>query len=229
MIRSTIVEAPSSLSPVVGPAPTERTTRARSEGSSVEDLVRRAQAGSSTAFGELVERFESPLFNFVLRRVPNREDAEDLAQETFVRAWRKLDRYDARWTFGAWLFTLARRLAATRLRLAHPAPDGNEVLVTLPVHADPGLDLAQSEERVNLWSIADRVLEEDPRCALWLRYAEGLEIREIARILGRSSVSVRVMLFRARGRLGRFLGPVPRGSPVDPRAPETVRFKEAEV
>ena len=182
-------------------------------GSSVEDLVRRARAGSSEAFQELVLRYESPLFNFLLRRTACAEDAEEIAQDAFVRAWRKLATYDERWTFSTWLFTLARRLAATRGRSPRSSPRssiGNgAVLDDVPVHADPERDLARTEERANLWSIVDRVLDEDARSALWLRYAEDRTMAEIAAILGRSTVAVRVMLFRARVRLAEHLEPRP--------------------
>jgi RNA polymerase sigma-70 factor (ECF subfamily) len=178
-----------------------------SQGSNVEDLVRRAQTGSSAAFGELVARFESSLFNFLLRRTASAEDAEEIAQDAFVRAWQRIDAYDARWSFATWLFTLARRLAATRRRSTRPAAKGHEALDEVPVHADPGHDLTRTEERESLWSLADRVLDGDQRSALWLRYAEDLSVAEIAEVLGRSSVSVRVLLFRARERLASRLAP----------------------
>jgi RNA polymerase sigma-70 factor (ECF subfamily) len=90
------------------------------------------------------------------------------------------------------------------------------------VQADPGGELARTEERSTLWSIADRVLESEPRSALWLRYAEDLSVPEIAKVMGRSSVSVRVMLFRARAKLGRHLEPRrTEAQAVAPRAPAT--------
>lgn len=177
----------------------------RSDARKIEDLVRRAQAGSAAAFGELVARYESTLFNFLLRRTSSVEDAEEIAQDAFVRAWQKISSYDSRWSFSTWLFTLARRLAATRGRSARPIPNGHEALDAVSVQADPGGALTDTEERASLWSIADRVLEKDQCSALWLRYAEDLSAAEIAEVLGRSTVSVRVMLFRARARLAQYL------------------------
>ena len=222
---------------VTEPVPVDRAPRSRTAGApraftpdaSVEDLVRRARAGSPVAFGEIVARFESPVFNFLLRRGASAEDAEELAQDTFVRAWRRLDLYDARWSFATWLFALARRLSATRSRRRAPASEGSEALGSVSVHADPGRELARTEERASLWSIAERVLEDDPRSALWLRYAEDLSIEEIARVLGRSQVSVRVMLFRARAKLGKALEPARRGSSAFAGPAESTQWRKAGI
>jgi RNA polymerase sigma-70 factor (ECF subfamily) len=172
----------------------------------VEDLVRQARTGSAAAFGRLVARYESPLYNFLLARVRSAEDAEDIAQEAFVRAWQRIDTYDPRWRFSTWLFSLARNLAATRQRLSRATPEGDDALARVGVHADPARQLADTEERESIWATAARVLDEDQRSALWLRYADGLAVQEVAEILGRSSVSVRVMLHRARAKLARHFG-----------------------
>jgi RNA polymerase sigma-70 factor (ECF subfamily) len=178
-----------------------------SDRAAVDELVRHAQAGSPAAFEALVARYESPLYNFLLRRAASAEDAEELAQDAFVRAWQRLASYDSRWSFSTWLFTLARRIAATRGRTLPPRGEGPGALALASVHADPSSALSATEERANLWSIADRVLDLDQRSALWLRYAEDLPIGEIAQVLARSPVAVRVMLFRARARLAPHLAP----------------------
>jgi RNA polymerase sigma-70 factor (ECF subfamily) len=196
------------------------------DASQVEDLVRRARTGSSTAFEALVARYESPLFNFLLRRTASAEDAEEIAQDAFVRAWTKLESYDPRWSFSTWLFTLARRLAATRERSRPPRVDGNEALDHVSVHADPGGALSATEESASLWSIADRILDRDQRSALWLRYAEDVSVGEIAEVLGRTSVSVRVMLFRARVRMAKVLEPARNETRATSSAVEAPRLKK---
>lgn len=175
-----------------------------------EELVDGAKAGSSAAFSELVRRYEGPLFNFLLQRSPGAGEAEDLCQETFLRAWQKIDLYRPEWRFSTWLFTLARRLAASRTRSAPPPAAGDEAIERAAAIAhDPSLPIVAREERENLWSLAARVLSAEQRSALWLRYAEDLPVDEIARILGRPRVTVRVILFRARATLGRHLEPEP--------------------
>ena len=170
-----------------------------------EELALRAARGDEAAFEELVARFDAPLYRFLLLRVGRVEEAEELVQEAFLKAWRNLARYDPRWKFSTWLYTLAKRLAISRRRAARPAGEGSEALELVPVDADPFRITSGREERENLWALATRILNVEQRSALWLRYAEERDIGEVARILGRRKVTVRVLLFRARERMARHL------------------------
>jgi RNA polymerase sigma-70 factor (ECF subfamily) len=161
--------------------------------------VSRVQRGSLPCFAELVKRFEGRLYNFLVRRTATTHDAEDLTQDAFVRAWQRIDQYDPRWQFSTWLFTIAHRLAITHGRRRQREvgwSDGRSVLTV--EHDDPGRVAADRELCGLLWETAERVLTESQRTVLWLRYAEELSNRDIARVLGKSQISVRVTLFRAR-------------------------------
>ncbi len=168
----------------------------------IETLVSRAQAGSKPCFDEIVKRFEKRLFNFVLRRTGSLADAEDVTQETFVRAWQHLGQYNPRWQFSTWLFTIGHRRAITlRQRTRRRAAAGDPAhLAADPAH-EPGRLATLREQGRLLWDLADRVLTDRQRTMLWLRYAEDMPPRDIARVLGTSQVVVRVTLFRARERL----------------------------
>jgi RNA polymerase sigma-70 factor (ECF subfamily) len=174
----------------------------------IPELVSRAQDGSLPCFAELVKRFEGRLFNFVLRRMQSTQDAEDLVQDTFVRAWQRIGQYNPRWQFSTWLYTIAHRLAIAQRhrqrREARPA-----CLDNVPAECDPARPAADREQCRHIWALADRLLPEAQRMALWLRYAEGLGTSEIARVLGKSRVGVRVMLFRARETLAANLKSAP--------------------
>lgn len=196
-----------------------------------EELALAARGGSVAAFEALVERFQEPLFNFLRVRTGNEPDAEELTQEAFLRAWQHLDRYDPRWRFSTWLYTLGKRLAVGRFRAAgrRPRSGGDEPPETASSDPDPAEAAIRDEERSNLWSAASSVLRADQRSALWLRYAEGLSIQETARILGKREVTVRVLLFRARSHLAKHLGTTkmeardataPRGRRADPHVAE---------
>lgn len=160
----------------------------------------RAQAGCAPSFEELVRRYQAPTLHF-LRRLGAGDEAEDLLQETFVRAYRNLDRYRPRWRFVTWLFTIARRVRINQQRRRPPAPRG-EVLegMACPGPGPPELAVA-AEDRQRLWNLADRILSEEERTALWLFYVEQMSAREIAAVLERSWVSIKTMLFRARRRM----------------------------
>ncbi len=167
---------------------------------SSRQLALRAQGRSLPAFTELVARYEHRLFNFILRRVSCAADAEDIVQEAFLRAWQSIDRYDPTWEFSTWLYTIARRLAANQYaasrRLARRTdPTAN---TASPQSADPAEIVARNEQHGNLWPIAQRILTDDQRTALWLRYGECMSVQDIANVLGKTRVSVRVILFRAR-------------------------------
>ena len=168
-----------------------------------EALVARAQAGCRESFGLLVERHQKGLYNFLLQRVRSPEEAEDLTQESFVRAWRRLATYRDQWRFSTWLYAVARSAAADRARERRE--------LTQSEHADPSFDpdpaaeLSAREERQNLWGLARAVLSDDQRSALWLFYGEDRPAAEIGRVLGKSAIAVRVMLFRARGILAQHL------------------------
>jgi RNA polymerase sigma-70 factor, ECF subfamily len=162
---------------------------------SAEALAVRAGVGDSTArecFGELVARYQVRLFNFLLRRVRSRHDAEDLTQEAFVRAWERIRSYDPTWRFSTWLFTIGSRLAITRHRRSRPCAGSGAVELAA------ALDSRPSQAGSQVWRLAAKCLSDEQHTALWLRYVEELSIEEISTVLDKSQVAVRVCLFRAR-------------------------------
>jgi RNA polymerase sigma-70 factor (ECF subfamily) len=165
-----------------------------------EELACRAQAGCEASFEQLARRFQAPVLQF-LRRLGAGPDAEDLLQETLVRACVNLHRYRPRWRFAAWLFTIARRASINHRRRAGAVAACRE-LESLPSRGpDPSHEAAEAEDRQRLWNTAARILSEEEMTAVWLFYVEDLSAREIAGVLERSWVSVKTMLFRARRRL----------------------------
>jgi RNA polymerase sigma-70 factor (ECF subfamily) len=166
---------------------------------SPEDLAERAAAGSVASYGELVTRFEARVFNFLLRKMGSRADAEDLAQEAFVRAWERIKSYDRQWRFSTWLFTIASRLAVSHYRRQRPVVSSGELdRADAPCGEADRDSEADKKLGAHLWVLAAETLGEEQHEALWLRYAEDMEIGEIAAVMGKTHVSVRVCLFRAR-------------------------------
>ena len=159
------------------------------------ELVSQAQSGSASAFARLVERYQERLLRFLLTRCASRADAEDAMQETFVSAFRYLQSYNPRWQFSTWLYRIALRNAA---RLAPRQATADTVIDDAP---DPLEDCIRHAERENLWLAARRVLSQDAWTAMWLRYAEDLPVKEVARALGRPTSWTKVVLLRSRRRL----------------------------
>lgn len=169
-----------------------------------EELAVRAQRGCTTSLEQLLRRFQVPLLHF-LRQGGAADDAEDLLQETFLRAFRNLGRYRTEWRFATWLFTIARRLNINHHRRARPETGCQELGRAESPGTGP-LEAAIAEEnRRGLWATAARTLSEPEMTALWLHYVEDMPVREIARVLGRSRVSVKTMMFRARKKLAPLL------------------------
>lgn len=170
-----------------------------------ETLARQALAGEMSAFEELVRRHEARVYGFLVRCLGSEADARDATQETFVAAYRRLGQFDTRQSFACWLFGIARRkwIDLLRARRDTVQPESVEMVDT----ANPASDLTQEEDRAELWTQARRLLPELQFQALWLRYAEEMPVREIARVLRRTPTHVKVLLFRARTTLADALTP----------------------
>ena len=165
------------------------------------DLIRRARSGSLPAYDEVMRRYERRVFGLLLRRCPSRHDAEDLVQETFLRAWQRLHLYDDRWPFSTWILTIAARLATTQHRRGRREHAGERVADLAGAALEEAERREAREEGRRIWRLADRVLSEEQRMAMWLRYADDMPVKNIARILGKTAVATRVLLFRARAAL----------------------------
>lgn len=165
-----------------------------------EELARRAQQGCRVSLDELLRRYQVPVLHF-LRRRGSAADAEDLLQETFVRVYKNIARYRAPWRFAPWVFTIARHISINHHRRWQPATDDGAIRTVASAESGPE-DLAQrNDDRRYLWARAAAVLSEEEQAAMWLHYVEEMPVREIAGVLGRPWVSVKVMMFRARRRL----------------------------
>jgi RNA polymerase sigma-70 factor, ECF subfamily len=170
-----------------------------------EELACRAQQGCIDSLDRLLRKFQTPVLHF-LRHRGFSADAEDLTQDTFLRAYENLHRYDRRWAFSTWLFTIARRTSLNHRRRIRPANDTQAVEAAHADSSAPLEELVVEESRRRLWDRAAGVLSEEQLTALWLHYVEEMPAPEIARVLERSWTSVKVMIFRARRRLLPLLG-----------------------
>lgn len=167
-----------------------------------QELARAARGGSREAFAQLVRGHYEAVYAFLFSMVRHRADAEDLTQECFLRAQRKLHLYNPERPFRPWVFAIARRLAIAHWRRQRPedSPEaGPEQSVSPAVSA--------RLDAVALWSLARRHLKPDEFTALWLHYREDLPVAEMARALGKTRTHAKVILHRARRKLRPHLEP----------------------
>jgi len=170
--------------------------------SALAAAVRRAQGGDVEAFAEVLKHCEQRVFHFVLRMLRNAHDAEDVTQDTFVKAWRHLGSFRPQNSFTTWLLTIARRTALNHLRARRPTEELTEQAE--PVTESPRDTATSREHAESVWLIARR-LKPDQYEVLWLCYGEGFAVKEIARIMNTNSIRVRVLLHRARKRMAEWL------------------------
>lgn len=171
------------------------------------ELVARAAAGDREAFAALVRHHQRPLFSFLGRMGLRQSEAEEIAQESFLRAWLHLPRYRAEQAaFSTWLYTIARRLALNELdraqrRLVETTGEPPEA-----ASAQPGppqsLHARQTRDRLHT---AWRRLQAHERSVLALAYTQELGLADVARIEGCSAAAAKARLHRARQSLRRAL------------------------
>lgn len=174
------------------------------------DLIRRAQAGDAEAFGQLVMRHMRPAYFAALGLVGSREDALDLSQEAFARAFRARRSLDPERSFYPWVYTTLRRLCFNfirdrqrRSRWVTESADWLELAAVSPGE-DPEQSAARAEERHRL-AVAIADLPDHEREALVLKEFEGLTYREIAELVGVPVGTVMSRLYAARQRLAAVL------------------------
>lgn len=170
----------------------------RREDESLCHLVEEAKAGCRESFDALMSSHHERVFNYILRLCGNRQDAEDLTQETFIKVFRNLHRHRRNASFAPWLFTIAKRTALNHFRTQRSTLEFGDYHEF--DHDDPSRQLERKEHSENFWRLTRR-LKPIQQEALWLRYGEGFSIEETARILKRNKITVRVILHRARGQL----------------------------
>ena len=191
-----------------------------------KQLVKRAQAGDKQAFGALVRTYQRRIFRLAMGMVRNEDDALDIAQETFVKAHRNLDRFKGDAAFYTWLYRIAKNLCIDHLRKRRgeqveyddgvgrdDAAQGDTLGLDAPSKRDgPSKRLMNSELGAQLHA-ALQTLSEDHREILLLREVEGLSYEELAETLEIKKGTVMSRLFHARKKMQAALAGYVEGAP----------------
>jgi RNA polymerase sigma-70 factor, ECF subfamily len=170
--------------------------------------MERLQRGHDAALNDLMERHATAVFHFLCRMLGNEDDANDLAQETFVRVFRSGDSFRPEQRFSTWLFTIAANLARNQIRWRRRHPNvslhaesetsGHTVASTLPAPDPAPNDLALAAERAAAVRAAVNELEDDLREAIVLCEWEERSVAEAAAIVCATPKAVESRLYRAR-------------------------------
>ena len=178
--------------------------------------VERARSGDADAFRVLVERHSRSLFRLAYRMTCNESDAEDVVQETFLRAFRQLSKFDERASFGTWLYRIATNYSLDLVRSRNrrqerqqPVEDGAEDPLLAVASTNPAPDrLALSGEVREHVAAAMDDLSAAERTAFVLRHFEGMGIDEVSRVLNCQPGAAKHSVFRAVQKLRRALEPL---------------------
>lgn len=173
-------------------------------------LVARSKAGDNEAFGELIRRYQKQVFRIVLRMVKSPDDADDITQDTFVRAHRGLGTFKDEFDFHPWLFRIAYNQAINFInkRKRQAAADIDEVperdMKTGPEPESPVQSASRHELLGRLAAALER-LPEEQRTVFLLRVQEGLSYEEIAETMDTPKGTVMSRLARARMALRKYM------------------------
>jgi RNA polymerase sigma-70 factor (ECF subfamily) len=177
-------------------------------------VLARARQGDSEAFRALVERHSRSVFRLAFRMTGNEQDAEDVVQEAFLRAYRQLGRFESRANFGTWLYRIVANCSVDLMRSKQARHDQSrseslDEAIEMPATDSPTPErLAQSGEIQR--RVQDALAELSPleRAAFTLRHYEGRSIDEISRALGLGTSAAKHSVFRAVKKLRAALAPL---------------------
>ena len=171
----------------------------------IPDVIDRARGGDRHAFGELYDTHVESVYRYVLYRVREPSDAEDLTSEVFTRAFANIHRY--RWqgkSFLAWLYTIARNAVTDRSRRERPTVDLDDAF-GVAEEGPTAHDRAVTGEQVDALRGAVKHLTSEQQEVLVLRFVQDMSSRQVAKMLGKNEGAIRALQFRALGRLRKLL------------------------
>ena len=165
-----------------------------------KEIIARCQQGDTTAFRYVVQQYQTMLLTLGLKMLGDEEEAKDVVQDTFLKAWEHIGRYDSRYAISTWLYTIALRLCMSRMkrmRRIAPLPDDEQVLRRYMNQMDGQRQLENSELAAIVRVLAEG-LGAKQRTVFTLSHLEGLDNREIEERTGLNARQVKSNLYAAR-------------------------------
>lgn len=169
------------------------------------DLLARAQAGDKDAFGHLYEKYLDDIYHYLFYRVSNQQDAEDLTEKVFLKAWRALTKHPPQQlSFRLWIYRIAHNVAIDYYRTRKEAVDLDQLGELQSEHLKPEQIVTQNERNRSLLEALQRLKEEHQE-VLVCRFVVELTHSETAVVMERSEGAVRILQYRALEALRKIL------------------------
>ncbi len=178
------------------------------------ELVKKAKAGDGRAYDQLMEMYHDAVFNIILRMVRNRQEAEDLTQETFIKAYNSINSFNEEYAFSTWLFKIAsnhcidffRKRKLVTYSMDEPVKYKDDEIAHEYADNEPTVDKEMvASEKSKMIRQAIEKLPDKYRMAIILRHHEEKSYEEIAEILNLPLGTVKARIFRAREMLKKIL------------------------
>jgi RNA polymerase sigma factor (sigma-70 family) len=172
-----------------------------------EDIIKLVLQGKQNAYAILVERYQHLVYTLALRLLANNEDAEEAAQDAFIKAYQALHTYNATSKFSTWLYTITRNTCISRVRTnrQHLVNKDNEQLANIAGHTDSTMLQQETNARKTMLNKAIAMLPIDESQVITLFYIHEQSLEEIGHILDITNSNAKVRLYRARKKLKEIL------------------------
>ncbi len=164
------------------------------------EIIERCRHGETDAFRAVVKSFQPMIYSLSVKMLADEEEAKDIVQETFIKAWQSIGAYDGRYSFSTWLYTIASRLCIDRirkLRFSEPLSDDIAVFEGYVSDENPERQL-ESSEWVSVVKVLAGKLSNKQRLVFTLSQLEGFDTEEIMRITGMDATQIKSNLSLAR-------------------------------
>ena len=179
------------------------------------ELIRRTQNGDTQAFNPLIRKYQRRIYNLIYQRVRDREAAEDVCQEVFLKAWQALPNFKGESAFYSWLYRIAVNCSIDALRKRNreivlafeELPQGMDDVLQIPQMYPSPCEILEREELKQIISEAASQLPRGQYRVFQLRYQDELSIKEIAAHLNRSEGTIKAHLYHAHRKLRTLLRP----------------------
>jgi len=164
------------------------------------NIIEQCRLGNTIAFREVVQKYQPMVYSLSLKMLADAEEAKDIVQDTFIKVWQSMDRYDERYSFSTWIYTICSRLCLDRikkLRWQSPMTDDVNVLENCLSDSDPERQL-EGSEWISVVKVLAHGLSYKQRLVFTLSQLEGLSTKEITEITGLDTTQIKSNLSLAR-------------------------------